>query len=262
VSAARRLFVVGNGPSLAWTPLDLLIGEESWGMARIHLLYLLYADTKWRPTRYWWSDHPQNAQDMADVLWHMRQGYPCWYRRDVCEIIAGSYVPSGENDAGQWVHPAPWAPEPRPLPEHVHSWEYCVDHNAGLAHNPDGSPDPRRPEGWHLDGSGRLCKYGSTANVALQQAFLEGYNPIYLLGMDLGFAGHPRGDDPDHFTRGYNSRTVEPERARADNDTHVDFYSHARTWCDARGVEIYNATLGGELEVFPRVEFDALFRSR
>jgi len=104
VSSGRRIFLIGNGPSLAWTPLDLLIGEESWGMARVHLIY---GSTQWRPTRYWWSDHPQNAQDMADVLWHMEQGYPCWYRSDVCQIITGEYKP-----AGGWAPELPGTPTP------------------------------------------------------------------------------------------------------------------------------------------------------
>jgi len=30
--------------------------------------------------------------------------------------------------------------------------------------------------------------------------------------------------------------------------------------CDSRGIQVYNATRGGKLEVFPRVDFDTLFR--
>ena len=240
VSSGRRIFLIGNGPSLAWTPLDLLIGEESWGMARVHLIY---GSTQWRPTRYWWSDHPQNAQDMADVLWHMEQGYPCWYRSDVCQIITGEYKPAGG-----------WAPEPRELPQHVHPWRYCIEHNAGLIRDPrTGGVDLRRPAGWHL-GDGVLCKYGSGLNPMLQQAYLEGYSPIYLVGVDLGFQESTLEHDPNHFTAAYHSRAVEPERAAVDNDTHVDFHGHAREWCAPRGVHIYNATLGGSLEVFPRVD--------
>ena len=33
----------------------------------------------------------------------------------------------------------------------------------------------------------------------------------------------------------------------------------AKRYADAHGIKIYNATRGGKLEVFPRVEFDSLF---
>jgi hypothetical protein len=30
--------------------------------------------------------------------------------------------------------------------------------------------------------------------------------------------------------------------------------------CDGRGIRVFNATRGGKLEVFPRRDFDSLFR--
>ena len=255
-----RIFLVANGPSLARTPLDKLIGEESWGLARIHLIY---DQTDWRPTRYFWSDHPQDQENMDDVLFHIKQDYPCWVRRDVCEIITGDYIPSGPSDSGRWCHPALWAPEPQELPDNVVSWDYCVNHNAGFIRNMDGSEDIRRPTGWHLDdGLGQLCKYGSGFNCMLQQAVIEGYNPIYLVGADLGFVGRDGlGEaDPDHFHPGYNTRWASRERAAIDNDTQVDMHTHAKEWCDAHGVSVFNASLGGSLEVYPRIDFRMLFR--
>jgi len=44
-----RCFIVGNGPSLANTNLDLIKDEISFGMNRIPLIY---NKTKWRPTYY------------------------------------------------------------------------------------------------------------------------------------------------------------------------------------------------------------------
>ena len=251
----ERIFLVANGPSLARTPLDKLIGEESWGLARIHLIY---DQTDWRPTRYFWSDHPQDQENMDDVLWHIEQDYPCWVRRDVCEIITGDYVPSGANDSGKWVLPAPWVPEPRALPANVVPWDYCISHNAGFIRNMDGSPDIRRPDGWH---DGPLCKYGSGYNVMLQQAVRENYNPIYLVGADIGFVGRDGlGDeDPDHFHPRYNTRWASRARAVIDNDTQVDFHTHAKEWCDEHNIQVLNASMGGSLEVYPRVDFNSLF---
>jgi hypothetical protein len=36
-------------------------------------------------------------------------------------------------------------------------------------------------------------------------------------------------------------------------------YEMVRRVCDALGVQVYNATVGGKLEVFPRVDYDRLF---
>jgi len=192
---------------------------------------------------------------MDDVLWHIEQDYPCWIRRDVCEIITGDYIPSGPLPDGRWVNPAPWAPEPRRLPDNVHPWDYCVEHNAGQLRAMDGTPDTRRPEGWHLDdGQNVLCKYGSGLATMLQQAYIEGYNPIILVGADLGYVA-----GENHFIDGYHSWDMPEGRAEIENDTQVDMHTHAREWCDAHGVQILNASLGGELEVYERVEFRSLF---
>ncbi|MGH7214847.1 MAG: hypothetical protein ACREIT_08790, partial [Tepidisphaeraceae bacterium] len=43
----RRAFLVGNGPSLIRTPLDLLAGEYTFAMNRIALIY---EKTIWRPS--------------------------------------------------------------------------------------------------------------------------------------------------------------------------------------------------------------------
>ena len=38
-------------------------------------------------------------------------------------------------------------------------------------------------------------------------------------------------------------------------------YEAARKYADAHGIKIYNATRGGCLEAFPRVDFDSLFEN-
>jgi hypothetical protein len=38
-------------------------------------------------------------------------------------------------------------------------------------------------------------------------------------------------------------------------------HATAKEVCDQLGIEIYNATVGGELEIFPRVDFMELFRA-
>lgn len=95
----------------------------------------------------------------------------------------------------------------------------------------------------------------------IQQAYREGFNPIYLVGCDLGFKGVQEGeDDVDHFHPDYNRRLREPERAVIDQATHIDFHAHAQRYLSQRGVRLINATEGGELEVHPRAAYETLFR--
>jgi hypothetical protein len=97
----------------------------------------------------------------------------------------------------------------------------------------------------------------------LQQAILEGFNPIYLVGADLGYKARPDigDDDRNHFSPRYHQgiRDVSIERANIDNDTQVDMHQMAKAYVDEKDIQILNASLGGSLEVYPRVDFYSLF---
>lgn len=102
------------------------------------------------------------------------------------------------------------------------------------------------------------CVYeGSTVTYAcIQLAVYMGFNEIFLLGVDFNYS-QDLYDEKNHFT-GYQKdkkvrlNAVYPERMQA-------AYESAREYADAHGIKIYNATRGGKLEVFERVNFDALF---
>ena len=49
IGLGKRIFLIGNGPSLNDMNLDLLENEDTLAMNRIDLLY---PNTKWRPTYY------------------------------------------------------------------------------------------------------------------------------------------------------------------------------------------------------------------
>jgi hypothetical protein len=106
--------------------------------------------------------------------------------------------------------------------------------------------------------------------VMLQIAVFLGFNPIYLIGCDTDYVipstvlrEGPDGlistsdDDLNHFTPSYFGKGSKW------HDPHVDrmhwHYAQAKQACDILGVQVYNATLGGKLEAFPRVNFLDLF---
>lgn len=99
------------------------------------------------------------------------------------------------------------------------------------------------PALWHLP---ILCGFGSSVNVAIQIAHTLGYSPIYLVGCDLG-------KDMDHFDEKYR-HGGEQENKYANLDA-----LQAHIIASRMGIDIRNATVGGELEVYKRVEYASLF---
>ncbi len=88
----------------------------------------------------------------------------------------------------------------------------------------------------------------------LQLAVYMGFKEIYLIGCDCNFSSKQR-----HFSGAdYNPPKIV-------NDKLTGFfqgYEVAKDYCDAHGIKIYNATRGGKLEVFERVDFDSLFEDK
>lgn len=211
-----RAFVLGNGPSLKQTPIDLLRKEISFGVNNIHLIYPY---TTWRPTHY---VRAEQAYGLEPEHWLESMQAHLELR---CEIYCNDYFF-----------------RPRfglKATEKVHTIKACA-HYTRHFNNPD------IPHLWHLP---ILCTFGSSVNVAVQIAAQLGYSPIYLVGCDLGYED----GRPSHFDEGYEHGR-EQEARYANLDTLAAHMVAARSRDD-----IYNATIGGALEVFPRVEFESLF---
>lgn len=86
--------------------------------------------------------------------------------------------------------------------------------------------------------------------IAIQFAAYMGFKTIYLIGVDANF----QAGGVQHF---YGSDVND------DKDISVSMqlkaYASAKQYADSHGIKIYNATRGGKLDVFERVDFDSLF---
>jgi hypothetical protein len=102
----------------------------------------------------------------------------------------------------------------------------------------------KRATSWHLP---RLCTAFGSMYPVLQLAVLNGATEIYLVGCDL-FTGQN-----DHYDSNY------PHYAdwRVRNET--EKYLH-QVSAMSSPVPIYNATIGGKLEIYPRVEFERILK--
>ncbi len=95
--------------------------------------------------------------------------------------------------------------------------------------------------------------YGATVLYnCLQIAVYMGFSKIYLLGVD--FTGGATGEKTE-----YCNFDGKPNGGHLFNQIIYHGYLAAKKEADKGGFQIYNATRGGELEVFKRVEFDSLF---
>lgn len=95
----------------------------------------------------------------------------------------------------------------------------------------------------------------TTTYDMLEIAVYMGFKEIYLLGVDFSWGEDGR---DTHFCKDYmNDELVKDGMRYKDEVRHA--YIAAKNYADTHEIKIYNATRGGYLEVFERVNFDELF---
>jgi hypothetical protein len=236
----QRCFILGNGPSLNKTHLELLEKETVWGFNKI---YLLFNRIAWKPRFYVTNDRrlTQNISQEINLLIHQLTDtvffFPDHFSSKEIKDTRGNI---------HWYHEKPWAPQ-----KNITS--------------PLFSQDPSK----------YVLNTATVIIAGLQLAAYLGFNPIYLVGCDTTYKipstvmfenGNPEmltstvNDDPNHFTPNYSGKG---DKWSAPNvPLMILQYKDARKALEEMNVQVYNATVGGQLEVFPRVAFESLFRIR
>lgn len=95
---------------------------------------------------------------------------------------------------------------------------------------------------------------GTVTYVCIQLAVYMGFTEIYLIGADCNYVA---GSKNNYFVPG----EVE-DHMNHKEDLMIKAYEYAKKYADTHDVKIYNATRGGMLEVFERVDFDSLFECK
>jgi hypothetical protein len=88
---------------------------------------------------------------------------------------------------------------------------------------------------------------------------------VILIGVDHDFASKgtanatvtSTGDDPNHFSPQYFGKGFRWQLP--DLDTSAVAYGMARHAYERAGRQVFDATVGGKLTVFPKVDYDSLF---
>lgn len=219
----QRGFVIGNGPSLKVDDLSKLEHEVSIASNKI---FMIFKETPWRPTVYSIVD---------DLVWEKVSN----------QLPAEKLVPVITSELPK-----------KPIPHHTAKY---LGNAADLYSS---------GQGVHFSNDVSKGVYGgySVTFENLQLAAHMGLNPIYLIGCDHYYQGEPEvdphtriaeGEQANHFIPGYRAPGEIVNNAAIDEMTQA--YEVARRFGEQEGIQIYNATRGGHLEVFPRVSFDELF---
>jgi hypothetical protein len=121
------------------------------------------------------------------------------------------------------------------------------------------------PENFSGDALGRVFEGFTVTFVALQLAFYMGFHEVVLIGVDHNFTtqGTPNatvvssGDDPNHFAPGYFGKGFRWQLPDLEGSERA--YRLARKAYAEVGRRIVDATQGGKLTIFPKVDYNTLF---
>jgi hypothetical protein len=122
-------------------------------------------------------------------------------------------------------------------------------------YNPSFAQDIRR----------RVWEGATVTYVAMQLAYYMGFKQVVLIGVDHSFKakGDPnttvvsQGDDQSHFDPRYFGKGFRWQLP--DLETSELAYRRARQVFEQDGRQILDATIDGQLDVFPKVTYDTLF---
>ncbi len=120
-------------------------------------------------------------------------------------------------------------------------------------------------EGFSPNVNGRVFEGFTVTNVALQLAFHMGFSEVILVGVDHNYVTQgsanqavvSQGDDPNHFAANYFGKGFKwqlPDLAGSERG-----YTRAREAYSKAGRRILDATVGGKLTIFPKVDYLSLF---
>ncbi|WKZ47398.1 MAG: DUF115 domain-containing protein [Anaerolineales bacterium] len=220
VHKGKRAFIIGNGPSLKRTDTSKLKDEITFGMNRIYLAFPEWGFT----TTYLCVTNDLVVEQFVD---------------DINALTIPKFI--------AWRSHRHF--NPKLLITKLPTFIYTTYTGPRFA----------------TDVRGRVWEGATVTNLALQLAFHMGIEKAILIGVDHNFADKgeanktivSQGDDPNHFMPNYFGKGVKWQLP--DLDTSEIGYALARDAYRKAGREVVDATVGGKLTIFPKVEYESLF---
>jgi len=220
----KRCFIIGNGPSLNKVDLTLLKDELTFG---VNGIYLNYEKMGFYPTYYVIEDY-LIAEDRSEEINSLEKSF--------------KFIPSY-------------------LDYTLKKNKSSVNFNAYINYR----EEPFKPV-FSENCARKICVGGSVTYMCLQLAYFMGFKEIYLIGFDHNYPKLDQGknsvitnlsEDENHFTPNYyrkGERLHDPNVLRMEKG-----FETANKFLTKNGVNVYNVTPGGQLEVFKRMNYTDLF---
>lgn len=229
----KRCFIIGNGPSLNEHDLSLLKNEYTFA---VNSFYYKTRETGFMPTFFVVEDSSVIKENSEEIV-----GFDAPFK----------FFPT----IYQSLHPK------RP-------GTYFFPMNRGFYDK--FSPNYAIPR-FSTDISKVAYCGQSVTYINLQLAYYFGFTEVYLIGMDFNYIipkSHSRKgdvltsdtDDPNHFHKDYFGKGKTWKDPKLDRV--LMNYKMAKLVYSCAGRQVFNATKGGHLEEFERVDYDGLFGGR
>lgn len=221
----ERCFIIANGPSLRASDLDFLYQKREITFA-MNRIYKLFSETSWRPTYYVCEDINIFHESLDDI-----------------NAISAKkkFIPIN------------------------HKWYHDININDAIYFWANYNREKDFPDSFSTNIAKQMDSVGTVTFTCINIAAYMGFKEIYLLGVDHNYRvtineqGETIVDNTakDYFCENYD--TDIKDIVVHDMGQNTRAYRKAKKHCDEHDIHIYNATRGGKLEVFPRVDFDSLF---
>jgi len=223
MTTLNKIYLVGSGPSLKETPIDDLDGDiftmNKWGRIASQLGF-----TK-KPKYYLKIDH--NTVDMChkeEIQWAVEncEHLFLWEQFKTGYPKGHPNFDTMPDGVGELANTT-WLKKCKHTP---YQWDNTI----------------KAVQSWHLP---ELCTAFGGMSTMIQIASTLGYDEIHLLGCDLGYTNDV---NKNHAIPAYTKD--KRDKSEMDDGNMTTLHKMAKRCCP---IPIFNATIGGKLEVYPRV---------
>lgn len=229
----QRCFVIGNGPSLRKEDLERLKSEITFG---VNGVYQVFFETSWRPTYYVCIDYYGYALDHEKI-----NGIEAEKK----------FIPIERALAAGKIY------------------DEVIYYNRMVNYVDIKQDKILRSKEFKFSENVEEVVFGGQTVLydVLQFVVYMGFSEIYLLGVDCNYKQEILEDgtviknnvEKDHFSKDYDERIENIVSVVPPIYAFKLAFQKVKEICDQKGIIIKNATRGGKLEVFERIEFEKLF---
>ncbi|MGM9536197.1 MAG: 6-hydroxymethylpterin diphosphokinase MptE-like protein [Intestinibacter sp.] len=219
IHKGQKCFVIGNGPSLKVEDLEK-IQSQGYKTFACNRVYLAFSQTNWRPDYYFMSDEKLIEQYDGEIgdISLNNRFFPLKYKETIKKGNFYNAIQFNYENEGRFSKDA-------------------------------------------FEG---VCPAGTVTSEMIQFAFYMGFTEIYLIGVDFSYNINQKNENNTYTYQGENNYFIpnylkKGEVAYTPNvRANLLGFEAARKAIEEEGRIIKNATRGGKLEVFERIDLDEL----